>query len=224
MTASLQFNIFSKLENLVEKTKFPSNIFHFFGQNYHSWLNKILDELEVGESPLILGTVHSSAVIEGRVFIDKKVVVEPSAYIKGPAYIGYGSEIRHGAYIRGDTYIAKFCVVGHATEVKESCFLDYAKAGHFAYIGNSLLCKNVNLGAGTKLANLNLNKKVVSYQDPLDLSLKSTGLKKFGAILGDNCQTGCNSVLSPGTLLLPETAVYPCQHFRGTLLEGIHRS
>src|SRR5262249_35922089 len=115
------------------------------------------------------------------------------------------------------------CVVGHATEVKSSLFFDHAKAGHFAYVGDSILGRDVNLGAGTKLANLALSRREVRVKHPISGALVGSGLTKLGAILGDKAQTGCNAVLNPGTLLLPGTAVMPCVSFRGTLKEGLAR-
>ncbi len=123
--------------------------------------------------------------------------------------------------MRGNVYVGKDCVVGHTTEVKGSIFFDGAKAGHFAYVGDSILGRNVNLGAGTKLANLKLDRSEVRYRHPDTNELVGSGLKKFGAIMADESQTGCNVVLDPGTILMPGTGVLPCIHFRGTLTRGI---
>ena len=90
--------------------------------------------------------IHSSSVIEGRVFIHDSALVEPHVYIKGPTFIGPNTEVRQGAYIRGSLYAGKGCIIGHNTECKSSVFFDEAKAGHFAYVGNSILCRKVNLG------------------------------------------------------------------------------
>ena len=100
-------------------------------------------------------------------------------------------------------------MIGHTTEVKNSIFFSEAKAAHFAYVGDSILGKNVNLGAGTKLANLKFTKKeiVIEYEG----EKYKTGLKKFGAIIGDGAQTGCNSVLQPGTLLGKRSFVFPAK-------------
>lgn len=218
MKSFLDLNIFTSFFDMSEYPKFPNNAFSLVSNPcLNDWLHHLLTELQVEDHPKILGKSSPHAYISGRVYIAPNAVIEPGAFIKGPTYIGEGSEIRHSAYIRGSAYIGRHCVVGHATEVKEACFLDGAKAGHFAYIGNSILGQNSNLGAGTKLANLKLNKSIVKYQHPTSNKIESSGLKKFGAIVGDFCQTGCNSVLSPGTLLLPNTAVKPCEHFRGTL-------
>ena len=116
--------------------------------------------------------------------------------------IGSDTEIRQGAYIRGDCLVGKGCVVGHTTEIKGSIMMDGAKAGHFAYIGDSILGNDVNLGAGTKLANLKM--MAGSIVVTADKKRYDTGRRKLGAILGDRTETGCNSVTSPGTLMGPD--------------------
>jgi UDP-N-acetylglucosamine diphosphorylase / glucose-1-phosphate thymidylyltransferase / UDP-N-acetylgalactosamine diphosphorylase / glucosamine-1-phosphate N-acetyltransferase / galactosamine-1-phosphate N-acetyltransferase len=149
--------------------------------------------------PEIRGRVHPTAVVEGDVFLEEGVVVEPGAYIQGPCWIGRDSQVRQGAYIRGSVVVGARCVVGHATEVKNAIFLDDAKAGHFAYVGDCVLGRDVNLGAGTKLANFKLDAGNVSIS--IGGERIDTGLRKFGALLGDEVQTGCNSVTSPGTVM-----------------------
>ena len=162
----------------------------------------------------IRGEVHDGAYIVGdNIFIDEGTVVEPGAYITGPTIIGKNCEIRHGAYIRGNVLVGDNCIIGHATEIKSSIMLNGAKAGHFAYIGDSILGNNVNLGAGTKLANL----KVVTGNVYIKMNGKSmdSGLRKFGAILGDHTEIGCNSVTSPGTLIGKNSTIYSCTVTRG---------
>jgi NDP-sugar pyrophosphorylase family protein len=156
--------------------------------------------------PGIHGDVHPAAVIEGDVYIAKGALVEPGAFIQGPTWIGAGTQVRHGAYVRGSVVVGRDCVVGHATEVKNAVFLDEAKAGHFAYVGDSVLGKDVNLGAGTKLANFKLDGANIALNT--DAGKIDTGLRKFGALLGDGVQTGCNSVTSPGSVLGKECWVY----------------
>lgn len=166
----------------------------------------------------IFGQVQSGAYIDDRnsVVIGDGTVVEPGAYIQGPAIIGNDCQIRHGAYIRGDVIIGNNCVVGHSSELKNAILLDGAAAPHFAYVGDSILGRNVNLGAGTRLSNLS----VVSQKDPktgrrptvkipINGNIHDTGLAKLGAILGDDAQTGCNVVTNPGTLIGPRTLIYP---------------
>ena len=155
----------------------------------------------------------ASIILPGAVFQDRMVqigqgvIIESTAFIKGPTIIMDRTEVRHGAYIRGDCYFGRGCVVGHTTEVKHSIFLAGAKAGHFAYIGDSILGSGVNLGAGTKLANLRLDGKNISFV--IDGKKMDTGRRKLGAILGDGVQTGCNSVTNPGALLGPSSLVAP---------------
>ena len=161
-----------------------------------------------GASVLYAGAV----LMDDRIQVGKGCVVEPGALIKGPAVILDRTEIRQGAYIRGDVLIGEACVVGHATEVKCSVMLGGSKAGHFAYVGDSLLGR-VNLGAGTKLANLKIVESEVFVH--LKGEKHKTGLKKFGAVLGDGVETGCNSVTSPGTLLGKGVIVYPNAYVRG---------
>lgn len=166
----------------------------------------------------IFGEVRSGAYIDDRqsVVIGAGTVVEPGAYIQGPAIIGENCQIRHGAYIRGDVIIGNGCVIGHASELKNTIMLDDAQAPHFAYVGDSILGRNVNLGAGTKLSNL----PVTSIKDSktgrrATIKIKvngveyDTGLSKFGAVIGDCAQTGCNVVANPGTLIGPRTLIYP---------------
>lgn len=211
----------SQLAN--RKIEVPKQILSLIGNNLTQWLENLLTAYEVGEKPLILGQVSRHAVVEGRVLIEAGAVVEPHAFIKGPAFISSQAQVRHGAYIRGSVFVGEKAIVGHTTEVKGSVFFDGAKAGHFAYVGDSILGNEVNLGAGTKLANLNLRSSTVKFQEANSHSWIDTGVRKLGAILGDAAQTGCNCVLSPGTILYPKTAVFPCTHFRGTLAKGVAR-
>ncbi len=152
--------------------------------------------------------IMAGAVILGRnIRLGKGVLIEPGAMIKAPAIIGDYSEIRQGAYLRGHCLVGERCVVGHTTEMKHSILLNDAKAGHFAYLGDTILGNNVNLGAGTKCANLRFfsgNVQICAEGETVD-----TGLRKFGAILGDQVQTGCNAVISPGTLIGPESLLLP---------------
>ncbi len=180
-------------------------------------LGAFMDALVGGRGHQVLGEVMPGAYLEpdGDIYIGPGAVVEPGAYIAGPAWIGPKAQVRHGAYLRGQVFIAAGSLVGHATEVKHSILLPGAHAPHFNYVGDSILGRGVNLGAGTKLSNLT----VVSVKDPVTgkrPTLKipvgdqvfDTGLAKLGAILGDGVQTGCNSVLNPGTLIGPGSLVY----------------
>jgi bifunctional UDP-N-acetylglucosamine pyrophosphorylase / glucosamine-1-phosphate N-acetyltransferase len=169
------------------------------------------------DTTVIRGTVMEGAfVASSQVFIDEGACVEPGAFVSGPCYIGPGVEVRHGAYIRGPAILLHESVAGHTSEVKNSIFLPGAKAPHFAYVGDSILGSRVNLGAGTKLSNVAITStkdKITGRRPsvviPSGDEKYDTGLTKLGAILGDDCQTGCNSVLNPGCILEPGCLVYP---------------
>ncbi|MCE5319364.1 MAG: UDP-N-acetylglucosamine diphosphorylase [Parachlamydia sp.] len=148
-----------------------------------------------------------------QISIGQGTLLEPGAYIKGPCVIGKNCTVRHGAYIRGDLIAGDNCVIGHDTEVKNAIFLDGAHAAHFAYVGDSILGNRCNLGAGVKCANLKLDGAVVDLF--MDGKRISTGLRKFGAIVGDGVQIGCNCVTNPGTLLGRGVLCYPCLNIGG---------
>jgi len=133
--------------------------------------------------------------------------------VQGPAIIGAGSVVRHGAYIRGGCIVGAGCVVGHATELKRAVLLDKAQAPHFNYVGDSILGRRVNLGAGAKLSNFKNDGSLIVIDAGSERI--PTGQRKLGAILGDGVQVGCNSVTSPGTLVGPGSMVYANATLRG---------
>lgn len=162
----------------------------------------------------IRGTVHPAAFLVGNhILIEEQATVEPGAYIEGPAIIGRGSVVRHGAYVRANTLAGAGSLIGHTTETKNTIFLPESKAAHFAYVGDSILGNRVNLGAGTKLANFRLGGGMIKLH--IDGQHIATGRNKLGAILGDDCQLGCNCVCNPGTLLGPRCAVRPLTNVQG---------
>lgn len=171
--------------------------------------NLTLGKIEVG---IVKGVylIHPELISIG-----KGTVVEPGAYITGPCLIGENCQIRHGAYIRGNVVVGDKCVVGHDTEIKNSVMLTESSAAHFAYLGDTILGRRVNLGAGTKCANLRLD------HHPIKIHWKDqtidTGIKKFGAIIGDNSQLGCNSVTNPGTLIGKNVLIDPLLNPRGVI-------
>lgn len=157
--------------------------------------------------------IHAGAILAGDdIEIGRGVLVEPGAYVRGPTVLGDRTEVRQAAYVRGTVLAGEACVIGHATEVKASALLGGSVAGHFAYIGDSILGE-VNLGAGTKLANLKVFGGSVTIR--VDDMKLDTGLRKMGAVLGDGVETGCNSVTMPGTVLGRGVAVYPNVTVRG---------
>ena len=153
-----------------------------------------------GEETADAVVLYAGCVLwDERIRIGGGTVVEPGALIKGPTIVGCFTEVRQGAYVRGKCIVGDRCVVGHTTEIKSSVMLNGAKAGHFAYIGDSILGNETNLGAGTKLANLKIKPGNIWLRvgdDTID-----TGLRKFGAVVGDGVEIGCNTVTNPGTVL-----------------------
>lgn len=196
-----------------------SNYSHASLFDLQGYVWKSLGQIEEYLRKLPLGKIEAD-IQEGCFLIDahlitieKGSVVEPGAYIKGPCYIGKNCVVRQGAYIRGNLITGDKCVIGHDTEIKNSILLNNAHAAHFAYVGDSILGNNVNLGAGTKCANLKLdNEKIVLKHEGKAFA---TGLRKFGAVLGDDSQTGCNSVTNPGTLFGRNVVCYPCVNVGG---------
>ncbi len=167
------------------------------------------DKVLSGASVVMAGVTFMGNAIT----LGQGVLIESGAMIKSPAIIGDCSEVRQTAYLRGYCLAGKRCVLGHSTEVKHSIFLNDAKAGHFAYLGDSILGTDVNLGAGTKFANLKMIKgNVIIRHEGKHLD---TGRRKFGAILGDGCQTGCNSVTNPGTIFGKNCLLMPNRTSKG---------
>jgi NDP-sugar pyrophosphorylase family protein len=157
-------------------------------------------------------------LIGDRIAISEGCRVEPGAVIVGPAIIGEGVTIRTGAYIREHVVLGARSLVGAHSEVKGAILLPGAKAPHQAYVGDSVLGRDVNLGAGTILSNVKNVGREVSFR--YGGELVHTGLRKFGAILGDGCKTGCNTVLNPGVLMGPGCVTYPNTTLRGGFYPG----
>ena len=149
------------------------------------------------------------------IIIEGSATVEAGAYLIGPCYIGPRATVRSGAYVREYSWICADAVVGHATEVKHSVLLPGAKAPHFNYVGDSILGKDVNLGAGTKLSNLRNDGGEVHLR--VDGERVASGLRKFGALLGEGAALGCNSVTNPGVVLGCNSVVWP-----NVTVTGVH--
>jgi len=163
--------------------------------------------------PRLLGKISERAIIEGEVSIGKGSVVEPGAMIIGPTIIDENTLIRQGAYIRGNVIIGNNCIIGHASEVKGTIVLNNTELSHFNYVGDSLIGSNVLLGAGVKTANVKITGGTIRVT--IDGKEYNTELVKFGAIVGDEVQLGCNSVFNPGTLVGKRTLVYSNVSLRG---------
>lgn len=156
----------------------------------------------------ILTDLHPGVHLLGdRISIGRGCRIEPGAVIVGPAILGDGVSVRTGAYVRENVLLAPGSLVGAHSEVKGSVLLAGAKAPHQAYVGDSILGRDVNLGAGTILSNVKNIGREVSFRAGGELI--HTGLRKFGAILGDGAKTGCNTVLNPGVLLGKGSITYP---------------
>jgi len=156
-----------------------------------------------------LGTVTGAAFIGEAVFIGKGTTVEPGAVIKGPSIIGANCQIRSNAYIRENVIVGDGCVLGNACEFKNSVLFNGCQVPHFSYVGDSILGAKAHLGAGVILSN------VKSVTGNVKVEEEDTGLRKFGAILGDGADIGCNCVLSPGTIIGRHSILYPNILWRG---------
>lgn len=159
--------------------------------------------------------IEAGAYITGPVSIGSGTTIESGACIFGPAIIGRECVVRQGAYVRGQLLAGDRVVIGHASEIKNSILLNDAHAAHFNYVGDSILGNHVNLGAGTKLANLpmfSVKDPVTKKRPPIfirvDRQSIDTGLPKLGSVLGDRTQTGCNSVLNPGCIVGRDCYIY----------------
>lgn len=156
--------------------------------------------------------------IDEFVWVGKGTTIEKSALIKGPAIIGYNCEIRHCAYIRGNVIIGNNVVVGNSTELKNSILFNKVQVPHYNYVSDSILGYKAHLGAGAITSNLKSNDTLVKVKCGDDII--ETGLRKFGAILGDSAEVGCNAVLNPGTILGKDCIVYPLSSVRGYVPEN----
>jgi UDP-N-acetylglucosamine diphosphorylase / glucose-1-phosphate thymidylyltransferase / UDP-N-acetylgalactosamine diphosphorylase / glucosamine-1-phosphate N-acetyltransferase / galactosamine-1-phosphate N-acetyltransferase len=153
--------------------------------------------------------------LEGPVHIDPSVVLPAYATIIGPAWIGAGTQVRPGVFIRGNVIVGEGCVLGNASEFKNSLLMDGVQAPHYNYVGDSILGRRAHLGAGAICSNLRLDRKGIVVH--LATGSVDTGLKKFGAILGEEAEVGCNAVLNPGTCLGRRSLVMPAIAFGGVL-------
>ncbi|OHE70591.1 MAG: UDP-N-acetylglucosamine diphosphorylase [Verrucomicrobia bacterium GWC2_42_7] len=153
--------------------------------------------------------------INGKVYIHPTVNLPPFAAINGPAYIGAHTEIRPGCYIRGNVIVGEGCILGNSCEYKNCLLMDHVETPHYNYVGDSILGSRSHLGAGVILANLRLDRAEVKVKTAS--GLVSTGLRKFGAILGERAEVGCNAVIQPGSILGRHSVVMSTMAFSGIL-------
>ncbi|HAV14159.1 MAG TPA: UDP-N-acetylglucosamine diphosphorylase [Opitutae bacterium] len=162
------------------------------------------------------GEVPPGFEIEGSVYIHPSVRLPAFGAIQGPAYIAEGCELRPGVYIRGNVIAGAGCVLGNSCEFKNCLLLDGVQVPHFSYVGDSVLGNKAHLGAGVICSNLRLDQTEVPVQ-LADGERVSSGMRKLGALLGDEAEVGCNSVLNPGSILGKRALVMPSMAFRGSL-------
>lgn len=183
----------------------------------YAWeaLSKIKDYIRAHLRPGLANQCLGVAWIGDRVSVGEGTVIEDGVMIKGPAIIGKNCQIRHNAYVRENVIVGDNCVVGNSCELKNALLFNNSQTPHFNYVGDSILGHRAHLGAGVKISNLKLDGTHVVLEvdgKPLD-----TGLRKFGALLGDRTDVGCNAVLNPGTILGRGSLVYPNTNWRGVL-------
>lgn len=169
--------------------------------------------LELGES---LDPAEYTCAAE-HVWVHHTAKVAPTAYLGGPCIIGAGTEVRHGAFIRGSALVGENCVVGNSVELKNVILFDNVQTPHYNYVGDSILGYRSHMGAGSITSNVKSDKSLVVVHGQGENV--ETGLKKFGAMLGDFVEVGCNSVLNPGTVIGRESNIYPLSSVRGVVPE-----
>ncbi len=201
---------------------FPQSIpfAEFFDPNAlpWQWIGQIKPALAAGFEECVPAKIPAGVSIKGKVFIHESVELPAFCSIEGPAWIGEGVQIRPGAYIRGNVIVGAGSVVGNSCEYKNCLLLEGVQTPHFSYIGDSILGNRSHLGAGVILSNLRLDQKAVKVTT--EAGIVDTGLRKFGALVGDEAEVGCNSVLNPGSILGKRALVGPLTPFVGTLDEG----
>jgi NDP-sugar pyrophosphorylase family protein len=189
---------------------------HFTGEVAPwEWLKRIGGALAGFSLPPLEIKFPAGIHVEGQIWLHPTVKLPGHATLIGPAWIGAHTEIRPGAFIRGNVIVGERCVLGNACEFKNCLLMDRVQVPHFSYVGDSILGNGAHLGAGVICSNLRLDQQPVVVRT--DDASHETGLRKFGAILGDGAEVGCNAVLQPGTLLGRRALVAPLTAFGGVL-------
>ncbi len=200
-----------------------ADFFDLEGQNHqelfagvkHAWevLPRIGEYLKKNLKNGSKAKLIGSPVIGENVHLGEGTIVEPGVYIRGPAWIGKNCEVRHGAYIRENVIAGDGCVLGNSCEFKNCVLLSGAHVSHFSYVGDSIVGRDVNLGAGVILSNYRLDGQAIKVR--VAGTLVETGLRKFGAMVGDKASIGCNAVINPGSLIAKGAKILP-----GTIWSG----
>ena len=173
---------------------------------------------KISEYILEIGSKLDPAIYELKgenIWIAKSAKIFPTAYIKGPAIIGENAEIRHCAFIRGNAIVGNNPVVGNSTELKNVILFNNVQVPHYNYVGDSILGYKAHMGAGSITSNVKSDKKLIIVKNGTETI--ETGLKKFGAMLGDNVEVGCGRVLNPGSVIGANTNIYPLSSVRGVV-------
>jgi UDP-N-acetylglucosamine diphosphorylase / glucose-1-phosphate thymidylyltransferase / UDP-N-acetylgalactosamine diphosphorylase / glucosamine-1-phosphate N-acetyltransferase / galactosamine-1-phosphate N-acetyltransferase len=200
----------------LERTAHPK----LFENQKYVWeaLKQIASYLQFRLKPGVLGELLGKPFISNNVFIGPGTIVEQGAVVKGPAWIGENCQIRSGCYVRENVIVGNGVVMGNSCEFKNSIIFDEAQVPHFNYVGDSILGHHAHLGAGVILSNVKLDHGEIAVTTAEgDIA---TGLTKFGAIVGDRTEIGCNAVINPGSILGRDCLIYPGVNFRGVLPQG----
>ncbi len=193
----------------------PEHLKKLFSGSQYPW--EILPKIHEYTKELIATGIDGYRLYAEGVLVGEGVKIYPTATIEPPTIIGNNTEVRPGAFIRGNVIIGDGCVIGNSTELKNCVILDKAQVPHYNYVGDSVLGYHAHMGAGAICSNLKANgTSVVIHGD----EEYETGLRKIGAILGDNADVGCGSVLNPGTVVGRNTQVYPLTSVRGVVPEN----
>jgi NDP-sugar pyrophosphorylase family protein len=181
-------------------------------------LKQIASYLQFRLKPGVLGELLGKPFISRNIFVGSGTIVEQGAVLKGPAWIGENCQIRSGCYVRENVIVGNGVVMGNSCEFKNSILFDEAQVPHFNYVGDSIVGYRAHLGAGVILSNVKLDRGEIAVVTP-DENI-ATGLTKFGAIVGDRTEIGCNAVINPGAVLGRDCIIYPGVSFRGVLPSG----
>ncbi len=181
-------------------------------------LKQIASYLQFRLKPGVLGELLGKPYISNHVFIGAGTIIEQGAMLKGPAWIGENCHIRSGCYVRENVIVGDGVVMGNSSEFKNCILFDEAQVPHFNYVGDSILGYRAHLGAGVILSNVKLDHREIAVAAP-DGNIP-TGLNKFGAIVGDRTEIGCNAVINPGSVIGRDCIIYPGANFRGVAPHG----
>ena len=176
---------------------------------------------KIGAFILELGATLDSEIynqISDNIWVAKSATVAPTAFLNGPLIIGENTEVRHCAFIRGNAIVGNNCVVGNSTELKNVVLFNNVQVPHYNYVGDSILGYKSHMGAGSITSNVKADKLLTTIR--MEDKVIETGLKKFGAMLGDNVEIGCNSVLNPATVVGKNSNIYPLSMVRGFVPEN----